>query len=418
MSSCPSARFSTLFDRPVPTLEPPGEVISGDDPVIRAVDGFFRGAGILGRFAADPGMVALKVAAGGRPVQVDALVRADRVTAKWWHRRAPGNAGSSNSGLRLLALTSQGSLRSAALLDCRRSLSQAPVRGHLRFDLYAGEVVDEGLLMLEFGQPAVAQPAWAHPVIPHSAVGIALMRVEAVPQPATTSRRRPCWQLDAATCERWGLLSTGDLPQIDEQGERPLPTSALVVNPLPAHLQTDQPDALLIDIEARLSSRMEAVLPRLLGQAVFDGPIGRVHRRASRIAQGLKPMQVAAARELRRELNLPRLAAAVERNASNSQAQPESLVAGLHALGALQVAAVRLADGSSEPASWAVGAHGRVKLRLSAGILGPVLIQFGVDHEKAESLLAGRLLRWSVAGIESAVADRTPVALSADYAVL
>jgi hypothetical protein len=398
-----SEHFSTAFDPLVPALDPPAEVTSGTDPVIRTVDGFTRGVGIVGRFTTSPGMLALKVAAEGIPVRVDILVRLDRVGARWWHSRVPAKEQPRSHGPRLLVLSSQGSVRAAALLARRGQFSRTPARAWLRFELLPGEVFDNGLLILDFQEASFNLPTWAPPLTPHSVVGVALMRVEVTPIPRRVERHRKLPVLDTATCERWGLLSTGDLPEIDAHGKRLLSGHAFVVNPPPADLRMEQDGWLLIDVDAELQGRAEAALPYPVAEVLAGGPIGRARERVSRIAQRLKPLRVAAARELRRELNLPRIAAAVERSASARHADLESLLAALQTRGVLRAVAMRLPDGSPEPINWVTAADGHTQLRISSGVSEPVLIQLGVEEEKAQSILRGGRIRWTVNSVRSTV---------------
>lgn len=171
--------FDTVFDRPVSALRPPATVRTGGGASLQVCDGFVRGTGIVGRFSASPGLLGLKVTAGG-PLRVTVVLRADRETATWWEHRVPESVRPRRPhGARLLLVRSQGATRGAALLTRPRGAFALDATAAVRFDLTADEVPVDGLLVLE-----VADAAAATGTLPYAAVGVRIDSVTLEPVPA------------------------------------------------------------------------------------------------------------------------------------------------------------------------------------------------------------------------------------------
>ncbi|BCJ36461.1 hypothetical protein Athai_39640 [Actinocatenispora thailandica] len=171
--------FDTVLDRPVPALRPPVTVRTGGGASLQICDGFVRGTGIVGRFSASPGLLGLKVAAGG-PVRVSVVLRADRETATWWEHRVPDSVRPRRPhAARLLLVRSQGATRAAALLTRPRGAFALDATATVRFDLAADELPADGLLVLEIADAAAGTGS-----LPYAAVGVRIDSVAVEPLPA------------------------------------------------------------------------------------------------------------------------------------------------------------------------------------------------------------------------------------------
>jgi hypothetical protein len=400
-------RFTTDFDLPVTALELPGMVVSGRDPAVRIVDGFARGIGIVGRFTASTGMLAVKVEAHGAAVRVETLVRLDAKAIQWWGRKVPADVQPRiPEGARLLLLHSQGALRAAALLS-RRKWTRGPARAWLSFDLAGDELPDDGLLVFNLEEPVLDLPSWADGFSRHASVGIAVMRMQITPlAPQATAGRRSLSVLDAASSERSGMLSTGDLPAIDATGTRPLPTGAFLLNPPPCGLRPQEASSLVVQVEAHRATRIQSTLPYPLVRLLEGGPVGRGRRRVRRLGKRLRPLRAAAAREVRTELKMPKVPAAIEKKIRTWRSEPKGIIARLGKAEALSVEAVWLDSGMSMPVDYDfVG--GRLVLRFAVAHIGPILVHVGVIADRAAPLLGNRPLNWQVREVRFAEAGKT-----------
>lgn len=171
--------FDTLLDRPVPALDLPATVDSGGGAAVQVCDGFVRGTGIVGRFSACPGLVGVKIAAGGVPVRVTLGLCADPETAAWWQHRVPEPVGPRRPhDPRLLLVRAQGATRAAVQLARPAGAFALSATATVAFDLAADEVPEDGLLVLELADPPAGIGG-----LPHAAVGVRLDTVTVVPAP-------------------------------------------------------------------------------------------------------------------------------------------------------------------------------------------------------------------------------------------
>ncbi len=386
-------RFSTDFDRPLTGLEAPAVLISGSHPSVRIVEGFARGVGIVGRFTAANGMLAIKLATNGQPVRVEVVLRQDQESAAWLSRRAPADEERTPGDVRLVLLHSQGAVRGAALLS-RRPGSRRPARASIVFILSPQELPDDGLLVLDMRSiPDDLLPKNAG-FASHAVRGLAVTRIEVTHAvPAVTARQTEL-VLDAASCLRHGVLSTGDLPEVDVSGRRPLPFNVFALNLSSVGPGTDERAMVELRLAARLSTKAEALLPAPLVRVVDGGPVGRARGKAKRLRTKLLPLRAAAVRELRRELKMPRLAAVVERTTRSRVAEPNGVLAKLLAADALRVDVVGLSDGAPVSVSSSVKKF-QLVLRMPLTHT-PMLTRVGSQAGVNADLLQGRSLIWSV----------------------
>lgn len=390
--------FATEFDIDVPTLEAPAVLGHGNDSAIRVVDGFARGVGIVGRFTSSPGMFAFKVAAHGMPVRVDVLLRVDGTSSNWWEQRLPSGTTVINpDGVRLVLVRSQGVPRAAALLATPSRHGRRPSRAWVSFELTPEELPDDGLLMLEIEDGSIPAASWGSRLASHPTVGIAVIRAEVTPlgRPAT-ARRGAAMRFDAAAAARQGIVSTGDLPEIDGVGDRQLSAGTFVINVPVPHLTGATSGEIGIRVKAVRGSRVEKVLPSSLARVITAGPVGRARVRADRMRKQLVPLRAAAVREMRKELGLNRLAALVERAALVRVTTPDNLLGKLLAARLVRVHAVSVRDGSPVEARWNAN---DLELIVTAESGCPVLISLGVDASLSASLLEGRPLHWQLNGV-------------------
>lgn len=385
-------RFSTAFDRPVEGLEPPAVLVSGTHPAVRLVEGFARGVGLVGRFTASSGMLAIKLASHGEAVRVEVLLRLDQESSRWWTTRAPADEQRTPGEARLVLLHSQGACRGGAVLR-RRPGSRGPARASLAFTLTAQELPDDGLLILDLktlaGSPLEADGRFAS----HAGLGVAVMRIEVTYAVGAPAAGHSDLVLDGATCLRQGLVSAGDLPDLDLAGAGSLPLGVCVANPSPPGYRAGR-DSVALVLTARSGTRAEAILPAPLVRGVDGGPVGRLRAKGQRLSTKLVPLRAAAVRELRRELNMPRLAAAVERSASKRIDEPVGVLADLLTLDALRVETLSLPSGTSVQVPHEVDGD-RLVLRLASSDT-PLLVRVSVDPETARSVLQKHPLVWTV----------------------
>ncbi|GGQ74898.1 hypothetical protein [Couchioplanes azureus] len=175
--------FATDFDAPATVLDLPVEVTSGQHPGVRIVDQVVRGAAIVGRLTGDCGGVVLKVRGGAGPVVVTVELNLDETATRWWADRVrpPRHA---PERPRLVLLRCQGAVRGAAVLARRQGWRRATAATTVvEFELAAGELAPDGLLVVELAEPPV--PPWARDrVSPRGAVGLRIERIRVRPRPA------------------------------------------------------------------------------------------------------------------------------------------------------------------------------------------------------------------------------------------
>ncbi len=189
--------FQTDFDRPTPVQTVPVKITTGlaDGPV-PIVDGLNRGDRIIGRFELSPGLVALKVAAGGAPIRVTVRIGADAATAAFARQHTPDSAPSPYA-TRLIVVRSQGQTRGAVMLGRRPSDFTFQSTAVVSFDLAAEDVTDDGLLIVELAEGVPGS---------YAACGLRLDAIELAPAgPAPQS----AGLLTAAQLIERGLASTG-----------------------------------------------------------------------------------------------------------------------------------------------------------------------------------------------------------------
>lgn len=203
--------MGTRFDRPTPALPVPGALTSGGQPELKLIDGFTRGDGVVGRFEASPGLLAIKVAEPTGPVRVTVDLAADADTAAWWERLVPEHVQPRTPhGARLLDVRSQGATRGTVLLARRVTDFGLRARQRVSFSLRAEELPGDGMLIIEVAEVAAHPPTWAAPTTSRPAVGVRIDGVHVTPTSAERSSPvRPGATLDGATCERLGLVAAG-----------------------------------------------------------------------------------------------------------------------------------------------------------------------------------------------------------------
>ena len=172
--------FDTIFDQPVPLLPVPTVLTAGQRPELQVVDRFTRGVAIVGRFALSPSLIGAKVDVDPtRPLRVRVRLSIDKMSEEWWHKRPPEHVTREDTATgRLLVLRSQGETRAACYLAPANDTHGAPATGTVEFDLPAGSVTKEGLLILE-AVDAPTLPDWAKPrIMPYGQVGVRIDQLE------------------------------------------------------------------------------------------------------------------------------------------------------------------------------------------------------------------------------------------------
>lgn len=209
-------RFDTMFDRAVEPLTLPGELTSGAAPELTVIDRLVRGVGIIGRFAASPAMLGVKVRPTGRPVRVTAHFSIDSMSLDWWEERTPEDVGPRGTSLpRLLLVRSQGKTRGAVQLIRQAVDSGMSTTGVVSFDLQPEELTEEGLFILEVVSIDENRPAWASA----AALGTVGVRMDVIEFGEVHGA------LEA------GLVSTGNLPVDPEAPTLTLRGGYFVANP-------------------------------------------------------------------------------------------------------------------------------------------------------------------------------------------
>ncbi|GAA4596625.1 hypothetical protein BJY16_002077 [Actinoplanes octamycinicus] len=172
--------FRTDFDEPAVAATLPMELTSGSSSAIRIVDQMIRGTGIVARAAGEFGAVAIKVNGTGGPVRVAVSVGLDEMATRWWSDRVRPSRLAPELP-RLVLVRAQGRIRGALVLARRQGWrAAAPAEATLGFDLAAGELAEDGLLIVELAE--ARHPEWAAGRLsPRSAIGLRLNSVTAQP---------------------------------------------------------------------------------------------------------------------------------------------------------------------------------------------------------------------------------------------
>ncbi|BCJ44031.1 hypothetical protein GCM10010168_68340 [Actinoplanes ianthinogenes] len=167
------AHFRTDFDEPSASAPLPMELTSGTSSSILILDQMIRGTGIVGRVNGEFGAVAVKVDATGGPVRVAVSIGLDEMATRWWSDRVRPSRLAPELP-RLVLLRVQGRIRGAVVLSRRQGWrAAAPADATLAFDLEAGELARDGMLIVELAE--AAHPEWAAARLsPRSAIGLRL----------------------------------------------------------------------------------------------------------------------------------------------------------------------------------------------------------------------------------------------------
>ncbi|HWG98131.1 MAG TPA: hypothetical protein VNV66_02160, partial [Pilimelia sp.] len=178
------AWFATDFDAPAVHLGVPVTVTGGQPRLVCVVDQVTRGTGIVGRVNGDFGAVALKVRPTGEPVRVTVDLQLDGLAARWWGDRIRPPRGTAEPP-RLVLVRAQGALRGAAVLARPQGwLRAGSARAAVTFDLAAGELDGDGLLVIEIGDPGPVLPDWAAGRLASQApIGLRIDRIALAPAP-------------------------------------------------------------------------------------------------------------------------------------------------------------------------------------------------------------------------------------------
>lgn len=182
--------FDTIFDQPAPLLPVPTMLTAGQRPELQVVDRFTRGVAIVGRFALSPSLIGAKVDVDdSRPLRVRVRMSIDKTSEEWWHKRPPEHVTREDGATgRLMILRSQGETRAVCYLAPADDTHGSAAIGTVEFDLPAGSVSRDGLLILE-AVDAPALPDWARArIMPYSQVGVRIDQIElSVPRSGTAS---------------------------------------------------------------------------------------------------------------------------------------------------------------------------------------------------------------------------------------
>ena len=249
--------LDTAFDEVAQPLELPIKLTDGRVPALKIGDYLARGSRTIGRLTGAASIVALKIRADHRPLRVSMQVRLDWLAVRWWVDRADA-AAPPRELPRLVVVRSQGRVREAVVLArSHTSLGSSDARGFVTFDLAAGEVPEDGLLVIELADGGHTLPAWAaSSFIAESPIGLQVDWIEVTPvtdgaspapadgaspapadggSPATAARVRSngAWpgRADGATCQSLGVVSAGGLIRGAGSDQGPPRTGCLVVSP-------------------------------------------------------------------------------------------------------------------------------------------------------------------------------------------
>ncbi|MEV0896694.1 hypothetical protein [Actinoplanes sp. NPDC049802] len=182
--------FRTDYDEPALPAGLPLTLSSGMNPAVTILDQMVRGNGIVGRVVGDFGAIALKIHGGGGPVRVAVSIGLDDVATRWWADRVRPSRLAAELP-RLVAVRAQGRIHGGAVLARRQGWrGAASAEATLSFDLTAGEMRDDGLLLVEIAE--TAHPSWAAGrLCARSAIGLRINRIEVREQTAPTRTTGP-----------------------------------------------------------------------------------------------------------------------------------------------------------------------------------------------------------------------------------
>ncbi|WIM96910.1 hypothetical protein ACTOB_000388 [Actinoplanes oblitus] len=168
--------FRTDFDEPSVAASLPLNLTSGASPSILILDQMIRGTGIVSRATGEFGAVAIKVNGTGGPVRVTVSIGLDEMATRWWSDRVRPSRLAPELP-RLVLVRVQGRIRGAVVLARRQGWrSAAPATATLGFDLAAGELAEDGMLIVELAE--ARHPEWAAARLsPRSAIGLRLNSV-------------------------------------------------------------------------------------------------------------------------------------------------------------------------------------------------------------------------------------------------
>ncbi|MBG0813538.1 hypothetical protein [Planomonospora sp. ID82291] len=250
MNTAIGTGFATVHESAVEPLVPPVVVESGRTSGFQVTDQIYRGTRYVGRFASS-GLAGFKVLGGEAGVRVRVRLSIDNKAVKAWLKDAEGPEGpegpegsEDSEGAagrarlpRLLQIRSQGTLRQCVVLDSREARRRPYAT--VEFDLAADEVPPDGLLCLEVADvegwrrtPPSVREAVTGRVMPSSAVGVRIDRVEFGDVPAALGRPLPAL-VDGVSCEATSLVSAGGVLRGAGPGPRRLSGGIVVVNPPP-----------------------------------------------------------------------------------------------------------------------------------------------------------------------------------------
>jgi hypothetical protein len=182
--------FRTDFDEPHSPASLPLDLTRGFDPSVTILDQVVRGQGIVGRVNGEFGAVAVKVNGTGGPVRVTVSIGLDELATRWWADRVRPSRLAPELP-RLVALRAQGRIRGAAVLARRQGWrGAATTDAVLSFDLAAGELDGDGLLIVELAE--IDHPAWAAGRLSlRSAIGLRFNSIGVRDQPAPMTTEGP-----------------------------------------------------------------------------------------------------------------------------------------------------------------------------------------------------------------------------------
>jgi hypothetical protein len=209
-------------------VELPIKLTDGRAAEIKVADHVARGSRAIGRLIAPASIVALKVRPDHGPLRITMQIRLDWLAVRWWVDRADADAPPRELP-RLVVVRSQGRVREAVILArSHTSLGSSDARGLVTFDLAAGEVPEDGLLVIELADGGRTLPAWAATSFTaESPVGLQVDWIEVTPVPDGAAPARA----DGATCQTLGVVSAGGLIRGAGTDQGPPRTGCLVVSP-------------------------------------------------------------------------------------------------------------------------------------------------------------------------------------------
>lgn len=169
--------FRTDFDEPASPAGLPLMLSSGMNPAVTILDQMVRGNGIVGRVIGDSGAIALKIRGTGGPVRVTVSIGLDEMGTRWWADRVRPSRLAAELP-RLVVLRVQGHIRGGVVLARRQGWrGAASAEATLSFDLAAGELQDDGMLIVEVSE--AAHPPWTDGrLCVRSAIGLRINRIE------------------------------------------------------------------------------------------------------------------------------------------------------------------------------------------------------------------------------------------------